>query len=819
MSNINTPFEFKKKLTTKQKKYANFKEMKKRAEDWVAYMDRLFSKDKQEEILINLKLINGEIDIEKMYDNPMEVSMGKETVQLDYQDITHTPLIAQVTNAFIGEISKLLTNLTVKDLSPSRATFLKKEAANRLASYFENRVQVLRQNIMQTTMQKYGITDPFVDPEAQMQIQQEVDSEVQSQTPKDIFDFLINKTSTPKARGAQKILDTLSLKRDVKDENIQGLKYLLASGEEIMYSGREKNDVTYEAVNPMFFQAVGSLETEWYQHHRAAMRVKWMHKDDVIQTFAEELSKADIDKLDNNYELMGSRSGYWYDYDKNNEIKNHQFVMTQKGNIERLRDIDINTREGQAKYKALTADLFEDSAIDYMGSQLGIKVTHVVYREKRKLYKVGRYLGDEIKFFYISEEYVENEEEDEVVEEIWVDEVWEDYIIGTYDCIHVRTRPIPYQFLDPDNPYLTDLPYCGKKVGTNKGVNKPIIFVNLGKSSQKDFDITIASIKHEIYTEIGSVFTLLMQLKPDNYSWQDFVDSIRNLHMMPLDIAEVVKNPLAAQFLKEINIKSASGLAGKLQVAEMHKQMLYTSMLFNAERVGIISQYANGTNATASQTASYNQTTYLVQQHLGIVNKAMTQLLNVGASYYKDNPEKAAMILDDLSLADLVTSGESGYPYHGITIADNFEEEDIVKLLKSYALAFIQNSQNHLAVMDVILAKTETEIRDIMAQEAESTKKLREEEMQFRDKQLQTEQQTKIQLKDMEDKKEFQINEAKLANALERTMLSRENFLLANDVNKDGQSDLLTGKILELRAKMEMHKDNLKLEEKKLEKQ
>ena len=47
MSNINTPFEFKKKLTTKQKKYANFKEMKKRAEDWVAYMDRLFSKDKQ----------------------------------------------------------------------------------------------------------------------------------------------------------------------------------------------------------------------------------------------------------------------------------------------------------------------------------------------------------------------------------------------------------------------------------------------------------------------------------------------------------------------------------------------------------------------------------------------------------------------------------------------------------------------------------------------------------------------------------------------------------------------------------------------------
>ena len=91
--------------------------------------------------------------------------------------------------------------------------------------------------------------------------------------------------------------------------------------------------------------------------------------------------------------------------------------------------------------------------------------------------------------------------------------------------------------------------------------------------------------------------------------------------------------------------------------------------------------------------------------------------------------------------------------------------------------------------------------------------------MQFRDKQIQTEQQTKIQLKEMEDKKEFQINEAKLANALERTMLSRENFLLANDVNKDGQSDLLTGKIMELRAKLEMHKDNLKLEEKKLEKQ
>jgi len=809
-------FQGHKKLTKKQKEYSNFKNIRERVEDYISYMETQMSKEFQENTHVNLKLINGDVDIETMYDNPITVPIGGETVQLDYQDISHTPLIAQVSNSFIGEISKLFFKPTVKDSSPSKATFLKKEAANKLAAYFENRIGALRQNIMATKMQEYGVTDPFSNPEMQMQMQQEVDEELKNQTPKEIFDFLLNKTVTPKARGAQKILDVISSKSNVRDENIQGLKYLMSSGHICFYTGMKNNEPYYEAVNPMFFKTISSMETEDFQHHRAAMRVTWKHKDDILQEFAEDLTAADIKKLDSQYELMGSNSSYFYDYENNNAMKNHQFLMTQDGNIEKLKDININTREGQTQYKLLTTELFPDNNSMHFGNQYGIKVTHVVYREKRKLYKVGRYLEGVVRFFYISEEYVENEEEDEVIEEVWVDEVWEDTVIGTFDCIHVRTRPLPDQYLDPDNPYLVNLPYYGKKVGTNKGVTKPFVFIDLGKSAQKDYDISIASIKHTMNTEIGSVFTLLMQLKPDNYSWQDFIDSMRNLHFMPIDISQVVNNPLAYQFLRDFNLKSASDLAQKLAVAEMHKQTLFTSMLFNSERLGIISQYAPGTNATASQTASYNQTTYLVQQYMTVINKAMMGLLNVSASYYKDHPEKAAMILDDLSLADLLTSGDNGYTYHGIQIADNFEEDDLVKLMKSYALAFIQNSENHLATMDVIMAKTESEIRDIVAREGEEMARRREENMKMTQQQIQAEQETKLKLKEMETQKEFKLNDDKLANAIERALITRENFALAQDINKDGQSDLLTAQIIKIKAEREMHKDKMELEEKKL---
>lgn len=807
-----------KRLTRKQKEYSKYKEMKKRAQEYNDFLDTLPPFVDIEETVTNLKLINGDIDIEEMYDNPYQVNIGSETVQLDYQDISHTPLIAQVVNTYIGEVSKLTFNPSVKDLSPSRATFLKKEAANRLAKFFENRIATRKQEILANKLLQYGFSDPFQNPETQMQIQQEVDAEIQQETPESIFEFLLTRHSTPKARGAQTILTTLSESKDVKQETIQGLKYLLASGAQIYYSGIEANDIKYESVNPMFFNSVGSFEEDWVQKHRAARRIMWQHKDDIIQRFSEDLSVEDINKLDSQYELIGNTSGYFYDWENNNAMKHQQYVMSQDGVVERLQDININTREGQAKWKKLHVELFPDASV-YGGyeTKFGIRVTHVVWRDKKMLYKVGRNVNGKIKYFYVSEEYNESEQDVEVTK-IWVDEVWETYMIGTYDPIFVRIRALPHQYLDPENPYNVNLPYSGKKIGTNKGVTKPLVYVNLGKAQQKDFDISIAAIKHAMATEMGSVFTLLMELKPDSWDWQDYIDSIRNLHLMPITTASVQQNPVASQFLKEINLTRAADLAQKIAVAEMHKKLLYTSMLFNEERIGTISQYAAGINASAAQTASYNQTTYITQQHVEIVNKSMMQLLNTGATYYLNNPDKAAMILDDLSLADLMISGEVGYPYFGIIIADNFQEADIVNTLKSYALPFIQNSQNHLAIMDIIMAKTEAEIRDIMQKESDNIKRQMEEQKQIQQQQFQMDQQTKLQIKEMENQKELEINAAKLENALQRTMIDSQKFAMAQDINRDGQSDLLTGTIMRLKAEREMHKDKIALEREKIAK-
>lgn len=807
-----------KKLTRKQKEFSRFKEMKKRAQEYNDYLDTLPPFVDIEETATNLNLINGDIDIETMYDNPYQVKIGEETILLDYQDISHTPLIAQVSNTYIGEVSKLTFNPIVKDLSPSRATFLKKEAANKIAQYFENRIVARKQEILANKLLQYGFQDPFQDPNTQMQIQQEVDAEIQKETPESIFEFLLTRHNTPKARGAQTILTTLSNSKDVKQETIQGLKYLMASGAQIYYSGTESNDIKYEAVNPMFFNSVGSFEEEWVQNHRAARRVMWLHKDDIVQRFVEDLTPTEINELDEQYELIGNTSGYFYDWEKNNAMKHQQYVMSQDGVVERLQDININTREGQAKWKQLHTELFPDASV-YGGyeSKFGIRVTHVVWRDKKLLYKVGRKVNGKTKYFYVSEEYEETEEDVEITK-VWVDEAWEAYIIGTYDPIFARVRPLPHQYLDPENPYNINLPYTGKKIGTNKGVSKPLVYVNLGKSQQKDFDIAIASIKHAMATEMGSVFTLLMELKPDSWEWQDYIDSIRNLHLMPLSVASIQNNPTAAQFLKEINLTRAADLAQKIAVAEMHKKLLYTSMLFNEERIGTISQYAAGINASAAQTASYNQTTYITQQHVEIVNKSMMQLLNTGASYYLNNPEKAAMILDDISLADLMISGEIGYPYYGIIIADNFQEADIVNTLKSYALPFIQNSQNHLAIMDIIMARTESEIRDIMQKESDNIKKQMEEQKQIQQEQFQMDQQTKLQMKQIDAQKELEINAAKLENTLQRTQIDSQKFALANDINRDGQSDLLTGTVLKLKLDREMHKDKIALEREKIAK-
>ena len=794
-----------------KKSVNDFKEIKRRSEDYANYLMTRMDPEEIESIKINLDLINGKLDVEKFYDNPVEVQIGTDTVQLDFQDITHTPLIAQVANTYIGEVIKLGVVYNIKDENPGSSTIAQNQIKDNISEVANQFLESNKRKALLKVMEKYGVADPFQTPEVQQQMNQEVEQLVSATTSKDIQNFLKTRVSTPRVRGAQQILRALTLDQKIRDEQIQALKYMMASGKIIFHSTVENEEVVYEAVNPMFCNWDSSLEYEDIQKSRIFSRVMWMTKDDILQKYAEDLTKSDIEKLESQYEYSGYLTPYKFQREDSWETKHTMMKMSQEPYVDRLRNININTREGQAQFNSLRSEIFPEYGHK---EKSGIRVTHVVFREKRVLKKVTRLVEDEKQVFWVAAGIYQKHPADIEVKRVVIDEVWEDTIIGTFDTIHVRTRPYPRQFIDPKNPFKVNFPYVGRVIGTNKGVTDPFVFIDLGKAAQKDFDITISAIKHSLMTDMGSVFMFIMNMKPDNISWQDFIDSIRNLRLMPIDSTKV--DQVSVSLTKEISLSSSQDIAVKLKIADLHQQMLYTSMLFNAERVGSVSPYHTSSNKDSSLSGSYNQTTLMTQEFLNVINESYNLLLNVGFFYYKERPEHAGNVLDDISLIDLMQASPMGYYYKNIKVVNSYDELDLLKQIKSYALAFIQNSDNYLSIIDIILSRTEDEIRDILEQETVNRRTLLQETRQHELQLRQTELQNTELRENAKRQTQMEVESLRQEKNLERARIQVQTFALANDVNRDGQSDALTSNILRLENELKIAEMDGEIEREKL---
>ena len=149
-------------------------------------------------------------------------------------------------------------------------------------------------------------------------------------------------------------------------------------------------------------------------------------------------------------------------------------------------------------------------------------------------------------------------------------------------------------------------------------------------------------------------------------------------------------------------------------------------------------------------------------------------------------------------------------------MVNSYEDIDLLKQIKSYSLAFIQNSNNYIGIIDLILSKTEGEIREIMEQETirlqENIQETRQHEAQLKDMEVKG----GIERESIKSRALFEIETMKQDKAMERAFITRENFALANDIDRDGQADFLTSKLAELENKKELKEIDREIEMEKL---
>lgn len=772
---------------------------------------------------INFELLNGYLDV-KLYEDPLCFDIGKEEVNFDFQNISHTPIISQYAQAILGEERNKPFKPTIKDLSPTKNTFLKRRAQKVNKQFMiENIVNPMRTQIMNDIMRKSGQDDIFAfanSPEKQLELEQQINFQLEQELPRDIVEFINGNVQSVTAKQAQRMLNHLVDVHNIRFKQTKGFKNAVVTGEEYYYAGEYAGGLFFSDVNPMYLSwGGGDRENEWCQKGDWVKRERWLSYQQLISNHSDKISPRDLELIDLEVEPVGgySKGLEFWDRDHSHTKKLMWTYSSDEGFRNAFSDINIKTKEGRQKlfqmYDVAFSRFGDEHGTNY--SDYGIREAHFQWRDLRPMMVVEREVNGKMKKFWLPEHY-EPTHLDYNVQEVWVNQVWEGWKIGTYDGAYLGIREVPYQYKSMHNPNDVDLNYYGKKYNTHDNSVRNVALIDIPKAAQKSFDMILASIRQDMATNTGKVFTMFMNMKPEGWTYQEWLDLARNGKILMLDPSRANQG-LDYQFLKNVDMGTMADIANKIQLLEFYRQQIALSMYFNDERAGVASPYASAENVQQNSIAVHNKTSFFIEQHRQVVESALTGFLNRARHYYKEHPEQAAVFLDDTSLIDLQNAPLSWYEWLGVKVQNSEEEQQKLDVLKTNMLGFIQNGSSPEAVMSLIFAESRTEIMDIVTTETKRLEKIRQEELQAAEKMNQDRIKASLEEKEMEVQLELQKQANLLQSQEKRTLWDREKFKMQNDVDDNKVNDLLQKTFMEIESKLQMQSEDLTFEREKLE--
>ncbi len=793
-----------------------------RQKDLLLFYDTYYDREKEinerQKLQVNYDLYNGRLDVE-MYDDPICFEIEGESIKFDNGAVTHYPLISQIANAMHGEIINRPFRPTAKDTGPLRDTLRSKKWNELIRDYLQSTVvNPLQEELLQSIPREQLAQ---LSPEQQQQFQAQLSQEVSARTPKEIMDFMQNDYRTPTERQAQQLLDYLVDTQDIRWKQSEGFKHAIITGEEVYYTGIRHDEPVFEPVNIMYFTCGGSQNTEWVQKKTWARYEQWLTYEDATQKYAEYLKPKHYKYLEGYIEPIG---GTRKDFNEpKHNLTEQRFMYDVSHNSDHYEKkygkVNYKTKEGQYKLGEIYKDVIAKYGGEYgkSPSNYGVREAHIVFRDKRKLRRVTRVVGGKVERFWMDEHYEVRPEDIKVVD-VWVDEIWEGTILGTgSDPLFINIQPIPYQYKSVFNPFDVDLPYYGKKYNTHMNNTKNISLVDRGKAYQMDFDVEMSKLKRDLATNIGTVFVMLMGMKPDSWKWQEWLNTMKNSHLLLADPHKHGLNNFDPQIMRSVDLSKVSDIANRIQMLNFFRENLIQSMFFNSSRLGGIGQHATNLNIQTNTGASFNQTEAYFETHRVIVQKALDAYLSRAKIVYKDKPYKTARIFDDVTKADLELSPDFWYSELGVVVDTSNAELQQIELLKQQMLAFTQNGMSLDGVMELALADSRSDIINIIRRESSKIEQNRSEELAAQQQANQNAINADLQKEQQANQLKYTMHQENILSQERRAVTSSMTLANANDIDQNNQNDFIERDLEKARMDLEKHKDLLAIEEEKLE--
>ena len=714
----------------------------------------------------NYDLVNGVIHMEdlKMLVNPygIQASFIPDNIQ-------HYPVINSKLSVLKGEEAKRLFDFRVVVTNPTAVSEMEEEK--------NNQVNMMLQRLLMDDAQS----------------EEEFNQELEKQS-----DYFTYEYQDKREVRGNLLLNHYMKELDIPQLFNEGFEDAYTVGEEAYLCDIVGGEPTIEKINPLKMRVIKSGYSNKIEDADMIVLEDYWSPGKVIDTFYDQLSKKDIDTIEN----AGNNFNNSYTDGMDNLDPRYGFVPNFS--------LDATDGEKAVDPLGLFDNTFDMSFLPY-DLNGNVRVLKVYWKSRRQIKKVKSYnpeTGEE-EFNFYPETYHCDPDKGEEEQTFWVNEAWEGTKIG--EDIYVNMRPRPVQYNRLSNPSRCHFGIVGS-IYTMNG-NEPYSLVDIMKPYAYLYDVFQDRLNKILAKNMGKIIRMDFAKVPKGWDvdkWMYYIN---------------VNNIAAEDSFKEGNIGVATGkLAGAMNNASSgvidaslgNEIQQYINVLewidtkigsvagISKQREGQISnrETVGGVERATLQSSLITERLFFV--HDSVKKRVLECFLETAKIALRGRKKKFDYILDDGSKQLVEIDGdEFAECDYGLVVDNSNGTQELNQKLDTLAQAALQNQSLDFSTIMKIYTTRSTAEKTRMVENNE--KRRREEAMQQQQQQMQMQQaqlQQQAQQAQMEQELKYKMHQEEL-----------ENNILVAEINSKAEAErmqLMGGSdAMTMQQKFQLEKDKL----------
>lgn len=473
----------------------------------------------------------------------------------------------------------------------------------------------------------------------------------EAMTPEEIEKYMTYSDADIRESVANKIAKYLIPEQNLLYKFNKGFKDLCISAKEFYYVGIESSSPICEVVNPVDFRYDKNPDLDYIQDGQWASHVKYCTCSEVIDTYYEDLTPAEVDQIETN-----------------------SFRSTNLG---------LDPSDGKIDITYTTPSNQNQTAM--------ANYIPVIRVEWKSLRKIGflKYYDDNLQEqeTIVDETYVALTERGEEVTWVWINEVWEGTKIG--GDIYCRIRPKSVQYRTMDNPSQCKLGYVGTVYNSRN--SEATSLIDLVKHHQYLYNIIMYRMEFEIAKAKGKKMVMDLAQIPrsqgiDLQKWMYYFDSMGIAFINSFEEGKGKFQGQTSQFnqFTAVDMSLSQSVGQYLAILNKIEEQCDSLIGVSKQRQGSISSSETVGGVERSVVQSSHITEPLFYIHNEVKKHVLTQLIEC-AKVALPEGKKINYIGDDMTRVFLEINDEFRNADYGVFVTNTSKEVKVLEDLKSIA--------------------------------------------------------------------------------------------------------------------------------------